>query len=178
LRLVPQRNRVKVTAIARDLDRVLGGFVRGQVLIGFVIGACITVMLLLTHVRYAVLIGVMAGVLNVIPYIGSIAGFFPAVTLALFDDGWQHALLVGFLFVAIFQLDGHFITPRIVSESVGLSPLMVIIAILIGGELHGIPGMFIAVPVAAILRVLVLHALPQEQGMPAESRRGARKVSA
>lgn len=158
--VVPPRARKKTLAIIADLDKVLGGFIRGQFLVGAIVGTCITVMLLLTRVKYAVLIGVAAGLLDIIPYVGAVAGFVPAVLLAFFNQGWQHAGLVAILFVLIFQLEGHFIAPNIVSGSVGLSPLMVIVAILIGADLHGLAGMFIAVPVAAILRVLVIHALP------------------
>ena len=157
---LPQRLQPKATAIVRDLDAALGGFIRGQLLVGATIGACIVIALLILHVRYAVLIGVTAGLLDVIPYVGAFVGFVPAVALALLDDGWQHALVVAVVFLAIFQAEGHFIAPKIVSDSVGLSPLMVIVAILIGGELLGIGGMFLAVPVAAVVRVLAIHALP------------------
>jgi predicted PurR-regulated permease PerM len=160
LGMLPPRSRTKAVAIGRDLDHALGGFIRGQFLVGAIVGACITAVLLLTHVRYAVLIGVLAGLFNIIPFFGSIVAFVPSVSLALFNDGWQHAVLVALLLVGVQQLEGHFIAPNIVSGSVGLSPLMVIVAILIGADLLGILGMFLAVPVAAMLRVLVLHALP------------------
>jgi predicted PurR-regulated permease PerM len=113
------------------------------------------------HVKYALLIGVVAGIFDVIPFVGAFVGAIPAVTLAFLNDGWQHALIVAVVFGLIFQAEGHFIAPRIVSESVGLTPLTVIIAILIGNELLGIVGMFLAVPVGAALRVIVLHAMPQ-----------------
>jgi predicted PurR-regulated permease PerM len=161
LRVVPPKWRAETASLLHDLDRVLGGFIRGQILVGAVIGSCITIALLFLHVKYAVLIGVAAGLFDVIPYVGSLVGFVPAVLLALFNDGWQHALLVALVFVVIFQLEGHFIAPKIVSDSVGLSPLMVIVAILIGGELLGIAGMFVAVPIAGALRVILLHALPR-----------------
>jgi len=160
LRIVPPENREKAVAILHDLDGALGGFIRGQLLVGAVIGTCITVALLILHVKYALLIGVAAGLLDVIPYVGAIVGFVPAVSLAFLNDGWQHALLVAGVFALIFQLEGHFISPRIISESVGLSPLMVIVAILIGADLLGLGGMFLAVPVAAILRVICIHAVP------------------
>jgi predicted PurR-regulated permease PerM len=160
LRVIPPAGRPEAASILRDLDGVLGGFIRGQLLVGATIGACITISLLILHVKYALLIGVTAGLLDVIPYVGAIVGFVPAVTLAFLNDGWQHALLVAIVFALIFQAEGHFIAPRIVSESVGLSPLTVIVAILIGADLLGLAGMFLAVPIAAALRVLVLHALP------------------
>lgn len=158
--LIPVQSRPEALRLMTDLDRVLGGFIRGQVLVGATIGACITIALLIMHVPYALLIGVMAGVLDIIPYIGAVVTFVPAVALADASAGWQHALIVALIFLAVFQAEGHFISPRIVSESVGLSPLMVIIAVLIGGDLLGIPGMFLAVPVAGVLRVLRLHYLP------------------
>jgi len=160
MRVIPERLRPKALAFMHDLDNVLGGFIRGQLTVGATIGVCITIALLVLHVKYAVLIGVTAGLLDVIPYVGALVGFVPSVTLALANDGWQHAVIVAVVFAAIFQAEGHFIAPRIVSDSVGLTPLMVIIAILIGGELFGISGMFVAVPIAAVLRIVILHAIP------------------
>jgi len=167
LRAVPPRNRRGARAIIADLDKALGGFIRGQFIIGAIVGSCITIALLVLHVRYAVLIGVGAGLLNVIPFVGAIVGFVPAVTLALFDQGWKHALIVAACFVAINQLEGHIIAPRVASESVGLSPLMVVVAILVGGELLGIAGMFLAVPIAAMIRVVCLHVFPPMPERPA-----------
>lgn len=164
---LPPKARVKTAAILHDLDGALGGFIRGQLLVGATIGACITIALLILHVRYAVLIGVLAGLFDIIPYVGAIVGFVPSVGLALVDDGWQHALVVAVVFIAIFQAEGHFIAPKIVSDSVGLSPLMVIVAILIGGELLGIGGMFLAVPIAAVARVFAMHAFPERSPVPA-----------
>ena len=96
------------------------------------------------HVRYAVLIGVLAAILDVIPYVGAVATFIPAVSVAFIDHGPGVAVIVAVLFIAIFELEGHLIAPNIVSKTVSLSPLAVILAILIGGELMGIFGMFIA----------------------------------
>lgn len=161
LSIVPPRARPKTIAVMHDLDHVLGGFIRGQLAVGATIGAAITIVLLLMHIRYAVLIGVAAGLFDAIPYVGAIVAFIPSVLLALFNDGWQHALIIAVAFVAIFELEGHVIAPKIVSGSVGLSPLTVIVAILIGGELAGIGGMFVAVPIAAALRVFIVHLVPR-----------------
>ncbi len=158
--LIPQMRREKSLKILSQLEEVIGGFIRGQILVGASVGILIAVMLLVMHVRYAVLIGVMAGVLDIIPYIGAVATFIPAVSLALVDHGTGVAVLVGVLFIAIFELEGHLIAPNIVSKTVTLSPLAVILAILIGGELMGIFGMFVAVPIAGMLRVLAMHIVP------------------
>ena len=176
---IPVKARPKTLAVVADLEKVLGGFIRGQFTVGATIGVCITVVLLLFHIKYAVLIGVFAGLFDVIPYIGAVVGFIPSVLLALFQDGVSqgalfHALYVAIAFIAIFQLEGHFIAPKIVSDSVGLSPLWVVIAILIGGELLGIGGMFLAVPIAAMIRVLLVHFIPMKASI-AESRPGVTK---
>jgi len=176
---IPVKARPKTLAVVADLEKVLGGFIRGQFTVGATIGVCITVVLLVFHIKYAVLIGVFAGLFDVIPYVGAVVGFIPSVLLALFQDGVSqgalfHALYVAIAFIAIFQLEGHFIAPKIVSDSVGLSPLWVVIAILIGGELLGIGGMFLAVPIAAMIRVLLVHFIPMKASI-AESRPGVTK---
>lgn len=158
--LLPQRGRPETLRVLVDLDKVIGGFIRGQVIVGATVGACITIGLLIAHVPYALLIGVATGILDIIPYIGAIATFIPALALGFATGGWQHAAIVAAIFIVVFQAEGHFIAPRIVSESVGLSPLVVIVAVLIGGELLGIPGMFLAVPVAGMIRVLRMHFMP------------------
>jgi predicted PurR-regulated permease PerM len=117
-------------------------------------------MLTFLHVPYALLIGVAAGILNFIPYAGAIIGFIPSVILALAYNGPTNALIVAILFAVIQQIDGNFIAPRVLKDNVGLSPVYIIVAILAGTELFGIAGTFLAVPVAAMLRVLREELLP------------------
>jgi len=157
--LIPLGFRPKALAVIADIDRMLGAFIRGQILVALIVGVLVAIALLATHVQYALLLGALAGVLNLVPSIGSIIAFVPAVSLALVNDGWQHALLVAALFVLINQLEGNFISPRVVGDSVNLPPLVIIVAILIGAALGGIGGMFLAVPVAGVLRILAMHFL-------------------
>lgn len=180
---LPERARPKTLAIIADLDKVIGGFIRGQLMVAAIVGVLITVMLLLLHVKYAILIGVIAGILEIIPYIGAFAGAVPAVLIALFSNGWQNALLVVAGFIIINQLEGHVIAPNIVSGSVGLSPFVVLLALLTGAELLGIAGMLIAVPIAGIIRVIVVNFLdrkasvaqtqPALEGPPADAVAGS-----
>ena len=160
LGLFPARRRAKVGTIIDELDKVIGGFIRGQLIDGAIVGLMIFVMLEATHVPYALLIGIAAGILNFIPYAGAVIGFFPSVLLALAYNGPGNALLVALLFSVIQQIDGNFVAPRVLKENVGLSPLYIILAILIGSELFGILGTFLAVPIAAMLRVLREQLLP------------------
>jgi predicted PurR-regulated permease PerM len=166
LGLFPAKRRAKVDAIVDEIDGVVGGFLRGQLIDGAIVGVMIFVMLTATHVPYALLIGVAAGILNFIPYAGAVIGFFPSVILALAYNGPGNAALVAAMFVVIQQIDGNFVAPRVLKDAVGLSPLYIILALLVGSELFGLFGTFLAVPVAAILRVLREQLLP----MPAPRR--------
>lgn len=157
---IPERARAKSLAIAFDLSNAIGAFVRGQVLDGAIVAVMIAVMLYIMHVPYALLIGVAAGFLNLVPYLGAIAGFIPSVLLALGYNGWQSALGVAILFGIIQQIDGTFILPRIMKANVSLSPVLIIVSILVGSALFGVIGTFLAVPVAAMLRVVKVHFAP------------------
>lgn len=169
--MIPRAQRDQSLQILSELEEVLGGFIRGQLLVGASVGILISTMLLALHVPYALLIGLAAAILDIVPYIGAVITFIPAVLFALTHNGPANALIVAVLFIAIFELEGHLIAPFIVSKKVSLSPLTVILAILIGGELMGVVGMFIAVPVAGILRVLAMHVVPAkvslEEAQPA-----------
>jgi predicted PurR-regulated permease PerM len=159
--LFPSKQQAKVVAVMADLDDVAGGFIRGQIIDGTIVGAMIGTMLWATHVPYALLIGVLGGLLNLIPYAGAVVSFVPAVILALLYNGPGNALVVAVLFGVIHQVDGNLISPRVLKESVGLSPVWIILAILAGSELFGIVGTFLAVPAAAMLRVLMFHFVPR-----------------
>jgi predicted PurR-regulated permease PerM len=181
LGLFPARRRAKVDRIVDELDAVVGGFIRGQLIDGAIVGVMIFVMLTATHVPYALLIGVASGILNFIPYAGALIGFVPSAILALAYNGPGNALLVSALFAVIHQIDGNFISPRVLKDNVGLSPLYIVLAILAGSELFGLIGTFLAVPVAAMLRVLREQLLPAP-ATPAEEppalTKGARRDDA
>jgi predicted PurR-regulated permease PerM len=160
LGLFPPKHRVITEAIVDDLDAVVGGFIRGQLIDGAIVGVMIGVMLTVMHVPYALLIGVAAGILNFIPYAGAVVGFVPSVVIALLVNGPTNALIVAGLFAVIQQIDGNLVAPRVLKDNVGLSPLYIILAILVGTELFGLIGTFLAVPFAAMLRVLREHLIP------------------
>ncbi len=181
LGLLKPRHRGKAEAILADLDKVVGGFIRGQLIDGSILAFMLTVMLFGMHVPYALLIGVVSGALNFIPYAGAIIAFFPAVVLALVYNGPTNAVLVAVLIIVIHQIDGNFVAPRVLKDNVGLSPFWIVLAILGGSELFGLAGTFLAVPVAAMVRVLREHLLPPpatatDPGLSAEPiRRNRRK---
>lgn len=159
-RLIPAEHLDVTLDLLDKVDDVIGGFVRGQLLVALSVGALITVALSLLHVPYAFLLGLLAAVGDLIPYVGAVLAFVPAFSIALLNNGWLNAVVVGVVFVAIFELEGHLIAPNIVSRQVRLSPLVVLVALLIGGELAGIFGMLLAVPIAGAIRVIAVHYFP------------------
>ena len=114
---------------------------------------------MLLHVPYPYLFGLLAAVGDLIPYVGAVLAFIPAFTSAVLTNGWINALLVTIAFVTIFEVEGHLIAPNVVGRQVRLSAFVVIIALLIGGEVGGLFGMLVAMPVAGVLRVIVLRVL-------------------
>jgi len=162
LGLFPPKHHAKTSAIIDDLDLVVGGFIRGQIIDGSVRGTMLTIMLFFMHVPYALLIGVISGALNFIPYAGAAIAFVPAVVLAFVYNGPTNAVIVAVLIFVIHQIDGNFVAPRVLKDNVGLSPFWIVLAILAGSELFGLVGTFLAVPVAAMIRVLREQLLPRD----------------
>ncbi len=152
--LFPARFRQQTLLVLHDIDVVVGGFIRGQIIVGAVVAVMITVLLLILRIKYAFLIGLFAGIVDIIPYVGAVAGAVPAVIIAFLTHGAASALLTLLGFAAVYEVEGHLVAPAVVGQKVGLSPLIVIVAILVGAEIGGIGGMFISVPIAGILRVL------------------------
>jgi predicted PurR-regulated permease PerM len=155
-RLLPLRHRGGIVGLLRQVDDVLGEYVRGQVIVCGIVAALTSAGLALCHIPYALLLGCMAGLLNVIPYVGLLTTFGTSAVVALFDPYPTSALLkvVG-VFAVVQGLEGNLITPRIVGERVGLHPLWVILAMMVFSRMWGVLGMVAAVPVAAVLNVLL-----------------------
>lgn len=174
--LIPPAYRAECRALGRAVDEVVSGFLRGQLIVSLLIGAIIGAGLALLKVRYALVVGLIAGLFDIIPYFGPVIGAIPAVALGLLRSPWT-AVSVAVLIFAVHQFEGSILSPKIVGRSVGLHPLAIILAVLAGGELAGILGMLVAVPAAAAGKVLVRYAWPRltaawwagtpEEGRPA-----------
>lgn len=154
---VPARDREEVSNLFGEMDAVVGGFVRGQLLVAMMTGFLIGVGLWLSGIEFSFLIGFAAGVLDLIPYFGPLFGAVPAVGLAILKSP-LHVLYVVIVFAVANQIESAILTPRIVSGYVGLHPLAVIFSLLVGAYSFGLLGMIVAVPVAGVLRVLVRYA--------------------
>lgn len=158
LLFLPGKIRTEVVLAGKDIDRVLSGVIRGQVFVSLIVGMLVTSGLYFMKVKYALLIGITAGILDFIPYFGAIIGAAPAVGLALIESPWL-AVKVLVLFFVVHQLEGSIIHPQIVGENVGLHPLTVIFIVFVGGEIAGLAGMLLGVPLAGMAKVIGRHIL-------------------
>jgi predicted PurR-regulated permease PerM len=155
--------RQEVVDFLGDVDTVIGGFIRGQVIVAATVGGLAIVALVLLHVPYAFVVGAWAGIADIIPYIGPFAGAIPAAIIAIINNGIGSLAGVVVAFVIINQLEGHLLGPRIVSSTVKITPLAVIFALLIGWHLFGFAGLIVAVPLAGVVRVILVRLFPEER---------------
>lgn len=151
--LFPPVIRHELGNLALQIDRVVIEFAKGYLMISFLIGVLTGVAAALIGVKYSLLIGILSGIGELIPYFGPILGGIPAVGLAL-SQSPQDAIYMTVAMVAIQQVESNIITPRLMGERVGMHPLLMVFVLLAGGELMGIWGMLIAVPAAASLRII------------------------
>lgn len=151
--LVLPRSRQWVFPLLGKIDVVLGGFIRGQLLVALIIGVLSSFALLLLGVEYWIVLGLLAGLGDLVPYIGPLLGAVPAIFITLSSDPWK-ALWVIAAFIAIQQIEGNLISPRIVGHSVGLHPAVIIFVLLLGGSLWGIIGLLVSVPLAGVFKVI------------------------
>jgi predicted PurR-regulated permease PerM len=157
--LIPPRNRADVHAIAHDIDRALAGFVRGQSLVCLFLGLWYGIGLSLIHLNFGLLIGLSAGLLSFIPYVGSLTALIISAIIAIVQGWPEWKLLILTLAIVLTGqfLEGNILSPKLVGSSVGLHPVWVIFALLAFGALFGFTGLIMAVPVAAAAGVILRH---------------------
>ena len=155
LALIPPRFKEKTIETVKEVDQVLASFVRGQLMVGLLMGVLYSIGLYLVGTPMSLFIGLVAGLANLIPYLGIIVGFLPAALLTYLQvQEWLPILWVMGVFGVVQMLEGMVITPRVLGDNIGLHPVAVIFAVLLGGELFGLVGIILGVPVVAVLNVL------------------------
>jgi predicted PurR-regulated permease PerM len=156
--LLPRSVEPTISRLARQSDEVLGGFLRGQLSVMLALGAIYTIGLSLVGIDLALLIGMLAGFVSFIPYLGAIVGIGAGIIAALvqYGDLWHVALVVG-VFAIGQTIESFALTPWLVGDRIGLHPVAVIFAILAGGQLFGFLGVLLALPVAAVVMVLLRY---------------------
>lgn len=162
--LIPRHNHDEIKGLLSDIDRKIAGFVRGQLLVALSLGLIYAVALTLVGLDFGFLIGLMSGLLSIIPLFGSIVGLLVSVLVAWFQaTDLVFVLTVAAIFMVGQVLEGNVITPKLVGGSVGMHPLWILFSIMAGASLFGIVGMMISVPVAATIGVLLGFAIEKYQ---------------
>ncbi|QCR85634.1 AI-2E family transporter [Moraxella osloensis] len=158
--MIPNRYILSVYRIAKESDEALMSFIKGQILVMVLLGMVYAVQLQLIGLKVGLIIGMMAGIASFVPYLGFTLGFIAAIIAGLFQFGvdWVHLLLIIGAFMVGQAVEGYVLQPLLLGDKIGLSPLWVMFAVLAGASLAGIAGMLIALPLAAVLKVLFQHA--------------------
>ncbi len=157
-KLLPRRSESIVIRLSSEINEVLAAFIRGQLMVMFALGVIYTAGLWLLGLDLAFIIGMGAGLLTIVPYLGTMVGLVAAILAAAFQfQDLFHTVLVLLVFAVGQTLEGMVLTPKLVGDRIGLHPVAVIFAILAGGQLFGFLGILLALPVAAALNVLVRH---------------------
>ena len=160
LSFVPARSREQVLSLINEIDGVLAGFVRGQLMVGLIMAGLYSIGLFFCGTPMSLFIGLLAGLASLVPYLGLVFGFVPAAILTFMQtQDWVLVFGVAGVFAVVQGLEGMIITPRIVGEKIGLHPVAIILAVLLGAEFFGLVGVIVSVPVAAALNVLFTHGL-------------------
>ena len=156
--MLPRSLQPTIAHLARESDAILGAFVRGQLLVMLALGVFYAAGLGLTGLSVGLLIGMVAGLLSFVPYLGFIVGFAAAIIAALVQFGdWTHVLLVCGVFAVGQLLEGYVLVPKLVGDKIGLHPVAVIFAVLAGGYLFGFLGVLLALPAASVIVVLLRY---------------------
>lgn len=166
---VPEKNRQSFIDFMWQVDRILSGYFRGQLIMCLIEGSLIALGLSLLGVPYALLLGFIAGLANLIPYVGVLIGGIPAVLVAAFTDDPLHMVpYTVILYLVIQTIDGYIIAPRIIGKRVGLHPALVILSIMVGAKFFGVVGFLLATPTAAIAKLAITRIWRKHRGLPLE----------
>lgn len=199
LSMIPARRRASVISILERMGKALGGYFRGQLLVALFVGIASMIGLWIVGLPYWALVGMVAGLFNLIPLVGPFIGGIPALFIAFtaqdssgligLEPGWPLAIGSSVALLLVQQIDNHIISPNVVARTVKLHPVTVMLGLLIAGTLLGLWGMLLAVPVVAMVKILMLHywdsrvqwppqpGAPEHKGDPSTPARGPGSVA-
>lgn len=152
-----QKSHGIISETMSQINSVVATFIKGALVDSLIVAFLSSLVLTMLHVKFAVIIGIIGGILNIIPYFGPFFGMVPAFLVAFFENGPAHGLIVVLGLFLVQQLDSNYIYPKIVGSTTGLHPLFVLMAVSISGYFFGIAGMLLAVPAAGIIQVIVCN---------------------
>ncbi|HSH35685.1 AI-2E family transporter [Schnuerera sp.] len=150
---IPKKRRKEVKELSLEIDRALSQFIRGRLILAIYVGIATTILLLILKIEFAVVIGIITGIADIIPYFGPFIGFLPAVFFALLNSPVK-AIWVAILFVGIQWVENNVLAPKIIGETTGIHPVTILLALVIGGGVFGIMGMIFSIPAVAVFKIL------------------------
>ncbi|GAA0753870.1 AI-2E family transporter [Clostridium sartagoforme] len=153
LLILPTEKRIIAKKVLNNLDKVLSRYIISQLLLSLIIGVLTFIVLLILDVKFALILGIFNGILNIVPYFGPIIGGVPAIFIALMDSP-NKALYTIIAVFLIQQIEGNILSPKITGDSTNMHPIIIIILLLVGEKLGGLIGMVIAVPIGVIVKVI------------------------
>ena len=136
-------------------NRIFYKFISSQLLDAIIVGILVTIAMSIIGVKYAVLLGFMIGLFNIIPYFGAIFAVVISVIITIITGGLSQAIIMAIVVIVLQQIDSNIINPKIIGNSLEISPLLVIFAVTVGGAYFGVLGMFLAVPIVAVLKIVI-----------------------
>ena len=152
---MPQKGYRRFNRYFTSGNQIFFGFISIQFINGLVVAALMSLTLMIMDVKYAVLLGVMIGIFNLIPYFGAIIAVVISGLITVLTGGWQQALIMVVVITIVQQIDANIINPKITGSKLNVSPLLVIFSVTIGGAYFGIAGMFLAVPIAVLIKLMI-----------------------
>ena len=145
----------KIGQYVDSTNRIFFKFISSQLLDAVIVGILVTIAMSIIGVKYAVLLGFMIGLFNIIPYFGAIVAVVISVLITIITGGLSQAIIMAIVVIILQQMDSNIINPKIIGNSLEISPLLVIFAVTVGGAYFGVLGMFLAVPIAAVLKIVI-----------------------
>lgn len=156
LNICPPRMRDGLHAVLHDMDKQISSYIQGQILVSMCIGAMVTIGFLIIGMKYALLLGFLAMITSVVPYLGPVIAITPAAIIALVTSPFM-LIKLAIVWTVVQLIEGKFISPQIMGKSLSIHPISIIFVLLTSGSLFGVPGVILGIPGYAILKVLVTH---------------------
>jgi len=150
--IIPYKFRHVVFELTKEIDEIIGNYIRGQLILSFIIALFTFIGLFFLKIRFPLFIAVINGFTNIIPYFGPVLGFVPAFIIAL-TQSINKAIVVSIFFFILQEIESSMVAPKILGDSLGIHPVYVIIILLVGGKFFGGAGLLLAVPIAGIIKV-------------------------
>ena len=151
--IIPSKNRKEIIGLLNEIDTSLNLFVRGRLMLALYVGVATTILLLVLKVEFAVVIGFITGIADIVPYIGPFLGFLPAVFFAFLSSP-SKAIWVSIIFLLIQWVENNVLAPKVIGDSTGIHPMTILLALVLGGGMFGVVGMIFSVPFIAVSKIL------------------------